>query len=150
MGIRIRRPIRTTLGVAAAGVIAAGAFVAVQPAAAYAASTCQTHNVDGFSIGMCVNQIGTNDWAEPDMYVNSVNANALNGCYIELELWSENGNGRVAHTNVPCTQGYHAGDQWTPCYYDQVVHADGYLHAANGGFRIGPSASVTIKENPVC
>jgi hypothetical protein len=115
-----------------------------------AASTCVNHSVDGFGFGVCVNQLQTTFDARAELYINSTNPNVLKGCSIEVELWDENGGGRLEDTTRDCTTHWQYGQTYANGCTPHVVHADAYLHAANGGFRVGPSASVTIQPHPEC
>lgn len=122
---------------------------------ANAANTCQAHSVDGFRFGVCVNRLQTTGSARAELYIDTVNQNVLKGCTIELELWWEDHIGPALTDNsVPCTPpakgGPQTGELWgVACGGEKAyVHADAYLHAANAGFRVGPSATVVL--DPGC
>ena len=123
------------------------------PTAAQAANTCRSHSVDGFKFGVCLNQLHSNSQARAELYIDSVNQNVLTGCTIELEIWFADPPA-LTDDEVPCTPPAQGGPQrgttWSnPCSAAQniTVHADAYLHAANGGFRVGPSAPVTLRPS---
>ena len=144
----LRNPARLLL---TTGLLAAlTATSSVFATAAHAANTCVNHAVDGFSFGVCVNQLQTTFDARAELYVNATNPNALRGCSVELELWDENGGGRLEDTVRDCTTRFQPGQTYANGCTTHTVHADAYLHAANGGFRVGPSASVTIFPHPEC
>src|SRR6185437_7946665 len=89
------------------------------------------------------NELQTNFSGRAELYINSYNSRVLTGCYIELEMWDETAGGKLEDDFVACTSHFQIGTTYTNCTgHSKHVHADAYLHAANGGFRVGPSTSV--------
>jgi hypothetical protein len=142
---RRRNLVRLLLGVLAFGT----SWLVATPA--HAASTCVDHNgIDGFNIGVCVNAFPhpVQTTAIPEIYINKTGNTA--NCSIEIELWSENGFGRLTHrTTYNCStyprpqQGYRYGCD--PRHgYGESVHADAYLHTSHGGFRVGRSLTAGL------
>ncbi len=146
--------VRCTLAIAAL----VAAMISLPSSASAATNTCIEHdNIDGFNFGTCLNALGTNWEVRPEIYVNKVNTNVLSGCWIEIELWGDHGEGKLpggqdAHVficNPTQQQNPLVGITFHKSGCGAVsAHADAYLHAANGGFRIGPSRSLTVQPYP--
>lgn len=136
--------------------LTAAAVVPFSTTPASAASTCKTHSVDGVSIGVCADTLSTNYDVQGVVYVNSVNQYTNNAqCTLYVELWSEDGQGKLESDPLPCwvTSRQFGQTFQIPCnapYSSMKVHADAYLEATNGNFRVGPSATVTIKKYSGC
>ena len=131
----------------AAGSIGAALFVAAP--AAQAATTCKRHyNIDGFAIGTCVNWVLTPYQAQPQIWVDKIGN--TQGCSIEIELWSEDGHGKVSDSYGSCTDrdpqyGFMYNLQYANRDFD-TVHADAYLRTSHGGFRVGASGSIYLQQ----
>lgn len=134
---------RSLAGAATAAAVLGTCSILATPA--QAASTCQNHNADGFNIGVCANQLSISS-AKPDIYINNVGTTS--GCSIEIELWSDNGYGKLSDkVSHDCTTKYQYGNTYTcdPKHgYSETVHADAYLRTSDGGFRVGQSKSVQL------
>ena len=133
-------------------VLTAAAVIPLSTTPASAATTCKTHKVDGVSIGVCADLQSTYYDVEGVVYINTSNKYTnTDKCNLYIELWSEDGQGKVASDWSPCTSANprHGSLFRIDCsakYSSMKVHADAYLEATNGNFRVGPSATVTIKK----
>jgi hypothetical protein len=133
--------------------LTAAAVLPLSTAPASAATTCKTHSVDGVSIGVCADTLGTNYEVQGAVYVNSTNKYTnTDKCSLYVELWSEDGQGKIESDWVTCvgSNRQHGSNFRIDCgasYSSMKVHADAYLEATNGNFRVGPSATVTIKKS---
>lgn len=132
---------------AAATAVAALLAVPGRPATPRAAGTVTHAGVDGFDFGTCFDTLGTNWAGESVLYIGTVNTKVLNGCHIDLEVWADN-IGKIDSLRVDRTSARRHGAPLPGTCLKPRVHADAYLHAANGGFRVGPSASVTLQKDP--
>ena len=138
---------RSLAGAAMAAALLGTCSIPATPA--QAASTCQNHNADNVNIGVCANQFSTSS-VKPDIYLN--HAGTTSECSIEIDLWSDNGYGKLSDkVSHGCTTKHQEDDTYT-CDPEhgcsEKVHADACLRTRDGGFRVGRSDSVPLTCYP--
>ncbi len=113
-------------------------------------STCLDHSgADGFAIGVCTHILNPTQ-VQPDIYINTTGN--TNACTLEIELWSDNGYGKLSdHLTNDCTTTHQTGTTYTcdPTHgTTQTMHADAYLRTSHGQYRIGPGKTIQLTCPP--
>jgi hypothetical protein len=93
--------------------------------------------IQGFSIGVCVNDRHTGTTAYPDIYVNSTPFSS--NCNLDLQVWGDNNNLISDAGPAPCSTGHIFGVQ-TPAFRVPIkVHSYVRINL-NGGAYAGPNS----------
>jgi len=101
------------------------------------------YKVQGFTIGVCVNDRHTGDTAYPDIYVN---ASPLSGCSMHVQTWDDNNN-RLSNVDFPCmppgNTAHLVGASVTRIPSTVRVHTFARIDVANGAYGVD-SPTITI------
>ena len=120
------------------------------PALPAVSGPCLNHSgADGFAIGVCTHILNPTQ-VQPDIYINTTGN--TNACTLEIELWSDNGYGKLSdHLTNDCTTTHQTGTTYTcdPTHgTTQTMHADAYLRTSHGQYRIGPGKTIQLTCTP--
>ena len=113
---------------------------------------CNTFVVQGFSIGICINDRHTTTTAYPDMYVNYNPVPELQNCNLEIQTWGDNNNQYGPGTGLmACPRGPLSGSvhlTGVPVAVNGSVHAYTRLDLGAGSYSGPDSPPITTHAPP--
>ena len=125
--------------------VAAGTIVATATAAHANEGGCNTYSVQGFSIGVCVNDDGTNWSAYPDIYVNSTPLGVLTNCTINISVWDSYNNRYSAFETSSCAKNHYNGNPGSPLdRQPRGLHAFARLDWNGHQYAVGDSPGIAV------
>ena len=132
-----------------AGGIAAPCLIlpaATAQAAQNSQGGCITYTVQGYNVGVCVNDHNTGNIAYPDIWVNK-SAGSGSNCGINLSVWDDH-NHRYTSKELSCGTGEQPGTATTTFSSPTLAHAYARLDLNGKAYPIGNSPSVFLGNQP--
>jgi hypothetical protein len=128
-------------------VMAAGALVATASTAHASEGGCNTYSTHGFSIGVCVNDEGSDFGAFPDIYVNST-PSSISNCAINISVWDSYNNRYSSVETSSCAKGHYVGNEASPPdRQPRGLHAFARLDYNGAQYAVGDSPGIAVFVN---
>jgi hypothetical protein len=131
-----------------AGGIAAPCLIlpaATAQAAQNSQGGCTTYTVQGYNVGVCVNDHNTGSIAYPDIWVNK-SAGSGSNCGINLSVWDDHTK-RYTSKELSCGTGEQPGTATTTFSSPTLAHAYARLDLNGKAYPIGNSPSIYLDSS---
>jgi hypothetical protein len=137
--MRCRNRVRALVGILISALTAA--FVIAPQAASANQGGCTTAWVEGFNLGACIDDNGTENIGYPDAYINYIPSPAT--CDIHIQVWDQNNN-QYSDKQVGCSTGHYTGNPAGPVGTAVNLHAYARLDLNGTHFAVGDSPSFRV------